>query len=111
MLWQESLRLMVQDWKGLQAQFRQQYSSIGNTKEQLFHARRSFHCVKNSETKDSYATCIRQVAALLRYGEAQLLEVFKNTLPSRLYWVLFPTEDLRQVVDTAKRIFTKTKNI
>ena len=34
---------------------------------------------------------------------------FKNTLPTGLYWVLFPIEDLRQVLETAKRIFTKEK--
>ena len=56
-----------------------------------------------------YATRIRQVAALLSYGEPQILEVFKNTLPNRLYWVLFPTEYLRQAVETAKRILTKEK--
>ena len=39
----------------------------------------------------------------------QILEVFKNTLPTKLYWILFPIEDLRQVVDTAKRILTKEK--
>ena len=47
--------------------------------------------------------------ALLGYGEPQVLEVFKNTLPSRLYWVFFPREDLRQAVETVKRIFTKEK--
>ena len=52
---------------------------------------------------------IRQVTTLLGYGEPQILEVFKNTLPTRLYWVLFPIEDLRQVVETAKRILTKQK--
>ena len=26
---------------------------------------------------------------LLNYGEPQILELFKNTLPSKLYWVLF----------------------
>ena len=36
-------------------------------------------------------------------------DIFKNTLPKELYWVLFPTEDLRQVVETAKRILTKEK--
>ena len=35
--------------------------------------------------------------------------VFKNTLPTRLYWVLFPIEDLGQAVETAKRILTKGK--
>ena len=52
---------------------------------------------------------LRQVATLLGYGEPQILEVFKNTLPTKLYWVLFPIENLRQAVETAKRILTKEK--
>ena len=52
---------------------------------------------------------MRQVATLLGYGEPQILEVFKNTLPTKLYWVLFPIEDLRQAVETVKRILTKEK--
>ena len=50
---------------------------------------------------------IRQVATLLGYVELQVLEVFKNTLPTKLYWILFPIEELRQAVETAKRILTK----
>ena len=38
-----------------------------------------------------------------------MLEVFKNTLPSNLYWVLLPIEDLRLVVETTKRMLTKEK--
>ena len=30
-------------------------------------------------------------------------------LPTKLYWGLFPIEDLRQAVETAKRISTKEK--
>ena len=52
---------------------------------------------------------IRQVATLLGYGEQQILEVFKNTLPTKLYWIWFPIEDLRQAVEMAKRILTKEK--
>ena len=52
---------------------------------------------------------IRQVATLLGYEEPQILEVFKNSLPTKLYWILFQIEDLGQVVDTAKRILTKEK--
>ena len=52
---------------------------------------------------------IRQVANHLGYGELQILEVFKSTLPTKLFWILFPIEDLRQAVDTAKRILTKEK--
>ena len=46
---------------------------------------------------------------LLGYGEPQVLGLFKNTLPTKLYWILFPIEDLRQAVETAKRILTKEK--
>ena len=46
---------------------------------------------------------------LLGYQEPQILEVLKNTLPTKLYWVLFPIIDLRQAVETAKRISTKEK--
>ena len=52
---------------------------------------------------------IRQVATFLGYGEPQVMEAFKNTLPTKLYWVLFPIEDLRQTVETAQRILTKEK--
>ena len=70
---------------------------------------RSFSFDENTERIDSYVTHIRHVAALLGYGELQILEVFKNTLPTKLYWILFPLEDLRQAVDTAKRMLTKEK--
>ena len=56
-----------------------------------------------------YVTCIRKIAALLGYGEPQILEVFKNTLPTKLYWILFTIENLTQAVETAKRILTKEK--
>ena len=46
---------------------------------------------------------------IISYGDAQVLEVFKNTFPARIYWVLFLIEDLRQAVETAKRILTKEK--
>ena len=89
--------------------FRQQYSKIGNTREQLFHAWQSFQFHKNTEMIDAYVHCIRQVANLLDYQDLQVLEVFRNTLLSKLYWVLFPIEDLRVAVDTAKRMLTKEK--
>ena len=34
-LWYESLRLINADWIGLQNMFRQQYSKISNTREQI----------------------------------------------------------------------------
>ena len=75
----------------------------------LFHAWRLFHFDESTETLDSYVTHLRQVATLLCYGEPQVFGVFNNTLPTRLYWVLFPMGDLRQVVEPAERILTKEK--
>ena len=109
-LWYHSLEpLGNTTWAQLQNLFRQRYSKLGNTHEQLFHAWRLFTFDENTETIDSYVIRIRQVATLLGYGELQILEVFKNTLPTKLYWILFPIEDLRQAVEMAKRILTKEK--
>ena len=93
----------------LQYLFRHRYSKLGNTPKQLFDGWRSFTFDENTETIDSYVIKIKQVATLLRYGEPQILEVFKNTLPTKLYWILFPIENLRQAVETVKRILTKEK--
>ena len=88
---------------------RQQYSKIGNTREQLFHGWRSFYFDENTETLDAYVIPIRQVASLLGYGELQILEVFKNKLPTKLHWVLFLIDDFSQAVEIVKRILTKEK--
>ena len=57
-LWYKSLRLINTDWEELQHMFRQQYSKIGNTRKQLFHAWRLFHFDENIETIDAYIHCI-----------------------------------------------------
>ena len=41
--------------------------------------------MKNTEILDVYVMHVRQVAALLGYDKPQVLAVFRNTLPSRLY--------------------------
>ena len=108
-LWYESFTPIKIDRQGLQNLFRQQYSKIGNTREQLFHAWRSFHFDENTETADTYVACIRHLATHLGYGEPQILEVFKNTLPTKFYWVLFPINDLRPAVETAKKYLKKKR--
>ena len=42
-LWYQSLEPVNVDWEELQNLFRQEYFKIGNTREQLFHAWRSFN--------------------------------------------------------------------
>ena len=57
-LWYESLTPIANDWPALQENFRRQYSKIGNTRDQSFHAWRSFHYDENSETVDAYVNRI-----------------------------------------------------
>ena len=108
-LWYESLRVINIDWIELQNSFRQQYSKIGNTRELLFQVWKSFYFDDNTETIHAYIHHIRQVTTLLGYKEPQILEVSKNTYPTRLYWVIFPLVDICQAVEIAKRILTKEK--
>ena len=61
------------------------------------------------ETPDAYVIRIKQVARLLGYEDPQVLEVFKNMVPNRLYWVLFSIDNLHDAVETAKRFLTKEK--
>ena len=70
---------------------------------------RSFCYDENKDTIDSYILKVKQVASLLNYGEPEILELFKNTLPSKLYWILFPINNLREAVDTANGVMNKEK--
>ena len=107
--WYATLEPLGMTWPELPNLFRQQFSKIGNTREELFHAWRSFHYDENVETPDAYVIRIKQVARLLGYEDPQVLEVFKNAVPNRLYWVLFPIHNLREAVETAKQFLTKEK--
>ena len=50
-----------------------------------------------------------QVAAMLNYGEMQILENFKNIPPYQLYSTLTNVNNLRDAIDLAKRVLTKEK--
>ena len=108
-LWYESLAPLDNNWPALQNKFRWQYSKIGNTPEQLFHAWRTFKFDENTDSVDSYVLRMSQVAAMLNYAEMQILENFKNTLPYRLYSTLINVNNIRDAVDLAKRVLTKEK--
>ena len=108
-MWYATLNAQQQQltWEGLQDRFRQQYSKFGSTREQYFHAWRSFQFDEATNTIDGYIHKVKQVAALLDYGEPQILELFKNTLPSRLSCMLYQINDLRVVIEMAKRLMIK----
>ena len=61
------------------------------------------------DTIDGYIYKVKQVAALLDYGDLQILELFKNTLPSRLYYLLYHIDNLNVTIETVKWILTKEK--
>ena len=46
---------------------------------------------------------------LLDYSDLQILELFKNTLPSRLYYLLYHIDNLNVAIETDKQILTKEK--
>ena len=46
---------------------------------------------------------------MLNYGEPSILELMKNSLPSRLYPILFPIDNLTDAITTAKRVMIKEK--
>ena len=90
------------DWPAMQECFRQQYSKFGNTREQYFHIWRSFQFDEATDSIDGYIYKVKQVAALLDYVDPQILELFKITLPSRLYYLLYHIDNLNAMIETAK---------
>ena len=108
-MWYETLGTVQLDWNALQDYFQQQYSKFGNTREQYFHACRSFQYDENTDTIDSYIHKVKQVAALINCGEPQILELFKNTLHSKIYYMLYHINDLRKAIEVTKRRQTKEK--
>ena len=110
-LWYETLNAQQQqlDWAGLQESFRQQYSKFATLESSYFHAWRSIHFDEATDTIVGCIQKVKQVAALLNYGKPQILELFKNTLQSRLYYMLYQINDLSIVVETTKRLLTKVQ--
>ena len=106
-IWYVTLGTAQLDWQTLRDHFCQQYSKFGSTREQYFHVWRSFQFHENADTIDSYLHKVKQVAALLDYGEPQILELFKNILPSRLYYMVYNINNLREAVETATHMLTK----
>ena len=106
-LWYETLGTVQLDWETLRYHFCQQYSKFGSTREQYFHTWKSFQFDENGDTIDSYIHKVNQVATLLNYGEPQILELFNNTLLSRLYYMVYNINNAREVVETGKHMLTK----
>ena len=70
---------------------------------------RSFYFNENTDNTDSCITKVSQCVAMLNYVEPQILELMKNTLSNRLYPILFPIDNLRDAITTAKGVMIKEK--
>ena len=53
--------------------------------------------------------CFKNESGSSNYGEMQILENFKNTLPYRLYLTLINVNNLRDAIDLTKRVLIKEK--
>ena len=65
-----------------------------------------YHCDKNVQSLDIYATGMEHYAALQSYGEAQILEIFKSIMSGRMNFIVHNTMDLRQGREAVKQIMT-----
>ena len=107
-LWYESLQPKNVDWQGLQNLFRQQYSKIGKTRATIpcmeilsfWWKHRNNRCICNMHKMGSYSFRL--------WGTTNFRSIQKK-LCTKLYWILFPIEDLRQAVETVQGILTKEK--
>ena len=107
-LWYESLVPLDNDWPALKNKFRWQYSKIGNTPE-LFHPWRAFKFDENTDMVDIYILRMSQLAAMLNYGEMQILENFKSTLLYQLYSTLINVNNLKDAIDLAEKSVNQRK--
>ena len=102
-LWYESLRLINTDWTELQISFRQQYSKIGNTREQVISCMEILSFQQKHRNNRYLCTSYKTGCHTLRLWGTT------NTLRTRLYWVHFPLANLQLAVEAVKRILTKGK--
>ena len=63
----------------------------------------TFKFDENTDSIDFYVLRMIQVAAMLNYGEMQILENFKNSLPYQLYSTLINVNNHRDAIDLAKK--------
>ena len=87
-LWYESLLPIADDWPALQDRFLKKYSKVGHTRTELYFRWRVMKWDDTGESIESYVQKIRHLENLLGYGEPQVLELLKHSIPSRYFWPL-----------------------
>ena len=106
-LWYDPIQLTYNDWLNLQKLFCWQFSKLGHTQEELLCRWRSFCFDETADIIDSYVLRLKQCAQMLGYNEGQVLELFKNILPNKYYYLFFGIQNPREAVKSAKWVMTK----
>ena len=107
-LWYESITPVANDWNNLQRLFWRWFSKLGLTQE-LFQRWRSFQFDEATDTIPSYVLRLKQFAQMSGYNEGQALDLFKNILSTRYYYLLFCNQNCREPVVSYKHVMTKEK--
>ena len=108
-LWYESLRPIPNDWPALQDRFLRKYSKVGHTRTELYFRWRVMKWDESSESIEAYVEKIRHLANLLGYGEAQVLELLKHSIPSRYFWPLIHIDEVNACKDMIEMLQTKER--
>ena len=65
--------------------FKKKYSKVGHTRTELYFRWRVMKWDDTGESIESYVQKIRHLANILGYGEPQVLELLKHSIPSRYF--------------------------
>ena len=94
----------------MQECFRQQYSKFGNTREQYFHVWRSFQFDEATDTIDGYFHKVKQVAALLDYGEPQILVIVQKHITQQIVLPVIPNRQSKCCYRDSQKNIDKRKD-
>ena len=50
-----------------------------------------------------------KIKTVLGYNDGQILDLFKKTLPTRYYYLLFSIQNLKEAIESAKHVMTQEK--
>ena len=86
--------------------FLQTILKVGANTKELFQRWRSFQF---DETTDSHVLRLKQCVQVLRCNEGQVLELTKNALSTRYYYLLIDILNHREAVESDKHVMSKEK--
>ena len=98
----------VTDWNALKEQFKQQFNSEGNTREEQMASWRYIKWDGNV-TLDDFSYRFTQLGKALGLNDQHILDTFKLGLPSNIYVNLVHIDDMQATLNMAKRLTAVSK--